>query len=70
LRKQEFKRLRAELPHETMDQLKHTRWAFRMRPTDLHADEQDRLMRLFEHTPQLKQAYDLREQLTTLRKPG
>jgi hypothetical protein len=38
LRKQEFKRLRAELPHETMDQL--------------------------------KQAYDLREQLTTLRKPG
>jgi transposase len=66
LRKQEFKRLRAELPHETMDQLKHTMWPFRKRPADLDADEQDRLTRLFEHAPQLKQAYDLREQLTAI----
>ena len=66
LRKQECKRLRAELPHETMDQLKHTMWPFRKRPADLDAEEQDRLMRLFEHTPELKQAYDLREQLTTI----
>lgn len=66
LRKQEFKRLRAELPHETMDQLKHTMWPFRKRPAALEVDEQDRLTRLFEHAPQLKQAYDLREQLTTI----
>jgi transposase len=66
LRKQEFKRLRAELPHETMDQLQHTMWPFRKRPADLDADEQDRLTRLFAHAPQLKQAYDLREQLTTI----
>jgi len=61
LRKQEFKRLRDELPHETMDQLKHTMWPFRKHPADLDADEQDRLTQLFEHAPQLKQAYDLRE---------
>jgi transposase len=65
-RKQEFKRWRAELPHETMDQLKHTMWPFRKRPADLEVDEQDRLTRLFEHAPQLKQAYDLRDQLTTI----
>jgi transposase len=66
LRKQEWKRLRAELPHEMMDQLKHTMWPFRKPPSDLKPDEQDRLARLFEHAPQLKQAYDLREQLTTI----
>jgi transposase len=66
LRKQEFKRLRAALPHETMDPLKHTMWPFRKRPADLDADEQDRLTRLFEHALQLKQAYDLREQLTAI----
>jgi transposase len=66
LRKQEWKRLRVEFPHETMDQLKHTMWPFRKPPSDLNPDEQDRLARLFEHAPQLKQAYDLREQLTTI----
>jgi transposase len=66
LRKQECKRLRAEPPHETLDQLKHTMWPFRKRPADLESDEQDRLTRLFEHAPQLKQAYDLREQLTAI----
>ncbi|MDP9143838.1 MAG: ISL3 family transposase [Actinomycetota bacterium] len=66
LRKQECKRLRAELPHETMDQLKPTMWPFRKRPANRDAEEQGRLTRLFEHTPQLKQAYDRREQLTTI----
>ena len=49
-----------------MDQLKHTMWPFRKRPADLDADEQDRLTRLFEHAPPLKQADDLREQLTAI----
>ena len=66
LRKQECKRLQAELPPETRAQLKHTMWPFRKPPSDLKPDEQDRLMRLFEHAPQLKQAYDLREQLTMI----
>ncbi|MGH8070998.1 MAG: ISL3 family transposase, partial [Candidatus Entotheonellia bacterium] len=65
-RTQEFKRLRAELPHETMDQRKPTMWPFRKRPADLEVAEQDRLTRLFEHAPQLTQAYDLRDQRTTI----
>jgi transposase len=65
LRKQEWQRWRAELPHETMDQRKPTMWPFRKPPADLNPDAQDRLARLFEHAPQLKQAYDLRAQLTT-----
>src|SRR5215813_7991886 len=44
LRKQECKRLRAELPREAMNQLKHIMWPFRKRPADLDAEEQDRLM--------------------------
>ncbi len=66
LRNQELKRLRAELPKETVAQVKHTLWPFRKRPADLEADEQERLAHLFEHAPHLKQAYDLREQLTTI----
>jgi transposase len=66
LRKQEWKRLRKELPKETVDQFKHTLWPFRKRPADLEADERDRLDRLFEQSPTLHQAYDLREALTTI----
>jgi transposase len=66
LRKQELKRLRAELPKDAADQLKHTMWPFRKRPADLEPDEQERLTRLFDQAPQLKQAYELREQLTSI----
>lgn len=58
--------MRAALPHATMDHLKDTMWPFRKRPADLESDEQDRRTRLFAHAPQLKQAYDLREQLTAI----
>jgi len=66
LRKQELKRLRKELPKEQADQLKHTMWPFRKRKADLEADERERLARLFEQSPDLKQAYDLREALTRI----
>lgn len=66
LRKQELKRLRKELPKDAADQLKQTMWPFRKRQADLEPSEQDRLVRLFELSPLLKQAYDLREQLTTI----
>jgi len=66
LRKQELKRLRTELPKDTAKQLKRTLWPFRKRPTDLTDDEQERLSNLFLHSPQLQQAYDFREQLTTI----
>ena len=66
LRKQELKRLRQELPEEEAKQLKKTLWSFRKRPADLEPDEKERLNHLFAHSPQLQQAYDLREQLTTI----
>ena len=63
-RKQELKRLRKELPKAEAEQLKHTLWPFRKRATKLEPDEQERLERLFTLSPQLKQAYKLREKLT------
>lgn len=66
LRKQELTRLRQELPKDEAKTLKKTLWPFRKRPTDLAADEQERLDVLFAHSPSLKEAYELREQLTTI----
>lgn len=66
LRKQELKRLHQELPKHEAKTLKKTLWPFRKRPSDLEADEQERLDALFAHSPQLKQAYELRDQLTTI----
>jgi len=66
LRKQELKRLHAELPKHTSKQFKRTLWPFRKRPAALEPDEKERLDALFAHSPSLKQAYDLRERLTTI----
>jgi transposase len=66
LRKQELKRLRTELPKDDVKRLKKTLWPFRKRPRELEPDEQERLACLFAHSAHLKQAYDLREQLTTI----
>ena len=66
LRKQELRRLKKELPKELHDDLKHTLWPFRKRATDLVEGEQERLDTLLSYSPQLKQAYTLREELTTI----
>ncbi len=66
LRKQEVRRLQKELPKAAQDELKHTLWPFRKRAADLDAEEQARLSGLFAHSPMLQQAYQLREQLTTI----
>jgi transposase len=66
LRKQELKRLKAELPHEEYAALKGTLWLFRRPWADLSPEEQERLARLFAHAPALKAAYTLREVLTLL----
>jgi len=66
LRKQELQRLRKELSKDEADQLKDTMWPFRKREADLEPSERERLVRLFEFSPLLKQAYDLREALTTI----
>jgi transposase len=66
LRKHEVKRLRKELPKEQAEQLKATLWPFRKRWEQLEEDEEERLRQLFEQAPRLKQAYELREALTTI----
>ena len=65
-RKQELKRLRKELPKAEAERLKHTLWPFRKRAAALEPDEQERLDRLLAYSPQLEEAYDLREELTTI----
>lgn len=66
LRKQEVRRLKKELPKETADDLKQTLWPFRKRADDLDTAEQVRLDALLAYSPALRQAYTLREELTTI----
>ena len=66
LRKQELRRLKKELPSEQHDGLKRTLWPFRKRAANLVEGEQERLEVLLSYSPKLKQAYELREQLTTI----
>ncbi|MCI0553969.1 MAG: transposase [Anaerolineae bacterium] len=71
LRKQEFKRMKKELPQEIYDQdCKGTLWLLRKNHKDLEEQEPGapwaRLRRLFLHAPTLHQAYTFREELTAL----
>ncbi len=66
LRKQEVRRLTHELPTEAASDLKHTLWPFRKRAADLDPVEQARLDVLLAYSPALRQAYALREQLTSI----
>jgi transposase len=66
LRKQELKRLKAELPASDYQQLKGNLWAVRKKPADLTAEEKRLLRLLFRYTPKLKLAYELQQQLTTI----
>jgi transposase len=66
LRKQELRRLKAELPASEYKQLKGNLWVVRKKPADLTAEERRCLRALFRHSPQLKQAYDLQQQLTAI----
>jgi transposase len=66
LRKSELKRLRKTLPPEEYQQLKGSLWAFRKNETDVSSEERVVLDRLFAHSPVLKVAYALREQLTAI----
>jgi len=65
-RKQELARLRKELPKADAKRLKHTLWPFRKRKSNLEPEEQDRLDGLLAYSPALEDAYDLREELTSL----
>jgi transposase len=66
LRRQEMKRLKRDLPAEAYQALQGLLWPFRKNQADLTPEESDRLALLFGHSPALKQAYDLREQLTAI----
>jgi transposase len=66
LRTAELKRLKATLSKEHYQTLKGSLWAFRLAPQQLEPDQQLCLNRLFEYSPCLKQAYDLRQALTAI----
>ena len=66
LRKQELGRLKKELPAAEYKQLKGSLWALRKKPADLTPDEKRLLKPLFRYAPQLKQAYELQQQLTAI----
>ena len=66
LRQSELKRLKQELSKEEYQLLKGNMWAFRKSPADLRTEERQVLRRLWKVAPKLKQAYDLRQQLTAI----
>jgi transposase len=66
LRQVELKRLKKELPQEEYQLLKGNMWAFRKKKADLTPKERRVLRKLFSHSPDLKRAYQLREQLTAI----
>lgn len=66
LRKSEMKRLKQELSVDDYKQLKGVLWALRKNSSALNDDDIALLDRLFSHSPALKTAYGLREELTAI----
>jgi transposase len=66
VRKSELKRLKRELPEADFARLKSAMWPFRKRPANLNKVEKQLLNRLFVQSPELEQAYVLREELTAI----
>ena len=66
LRKQECRRLKKELFAEAYAELQGVLCPLRKNQEDLTADEQKKLKRLFEYSPDLKLAYSFREELTSI----
>ena len=66
LRKEVQRDLKAELSETEYEALKGTMWLFRRAPQELEEEEKQRLELLFECAPDLKQAHQLREELTAI----
>ena len=66
VRKQEVKRLKRDLSNAEYEQIKGAMWPFRKSPEHLKDKEKALLDRLFSYSPKLKQAYQLREELTQI----
>jgi transposase len=66
LRKQECRRLKKELSEAEYTELKGVMWPMRKNKADLTVEEQEKLERVFNYSPDLKLAYDFREELTSI----
>ncbi len=66
VRKRELKRLKKELSEAEYKRLKGTMWPFRKSPKALNDKEKQRLEGLLSQSPKLRQAYQLRNELTAI----
>lgn len=66
LRKQETRRLKKELSEAEYAEIQGVMWPIRKNKADLTAKEQAKLDLVFQYSPDLKLAYDLREELTAI----
>jgi transposase len=66
LRKKELERLRKTLSKEQYKELEGVMWLLRKRPDDLTSKDQETLDQLFQYSPLLQQAYQLKNKLTAL----
>lgn len=66
VRKQECRRLKRELSEAEYAELKGAHWVVRKNHADLTPDDRELLRKLFSHSPRLKAAYTLREELTAI----
>jgi len=66
LRKQECRRLKKELSEAEYAKIQGVMWPIRKNKADLTAEEQQKLKRIFQYSPDLKLAYDFREELTAI----
>lgn len=67
LRKKEYRRLRKELPEDTYkDVVYGLHWVLRCNHAKLDKDDKVRLRTLFQYSPDLHQAYTLREELSAI----
>jgi len=66
LRKQECRRLKKELSEAEYAKIQDVMWPIRKNKADLTAEEQEKLDRVFNYSPNLKLAYNFREELTAI----
>ncbi len=66
VRKQELKLLKEQLSEKEYEQIKGAMWPFRKSLEELTDEEWDLLQRLFAYSPNMKEAYLLREELTQI----
>ncbi len=66
LRKKETRRLKKELSEEEYEEIKGAMWIIRKNESDLKDEEKEKRNRFFEYSPELKLAYNFREDLTTI----